>query len=167
VLLFINMKISLLYIFILSLTIISCNNRKKIQLHGSTNIKGTVFGDSIMDNNVRELSDMLDLVKGGDREKLTVKGVVDNLAKDDGKWLTIKLPNKDLMKVSFEDNNFTIPKDIKGKTVVLKGLAKADVLNIDQQKEIARQIGLSKKEIDSIKAPKRMISFETKGMVIL
>lgn len=161
------MKINLLYILILSLTIVSCNNRKKIRLHGSTNIKGTVFGDSILDNNVRELSAMLDLVKGGDREKVTVKGVVDNVAKDDGNWLTIKLPNKDIMKVNFEDSDFSVPKDIKDKTVILKGMAKADVLSVNQQKEIAYQIGSSKEEINSIKAPKRMISFDAKGMVVL
>ncbi|MBC7654853.1 MAG: DUF4920 domain-containing protein [Oligoflexus sp.] len=161
------MKINLLYILILSLAILSCNNREKIRLHGSTNIKGTVFGDSVMDNNVRELSSMLDLVQGGDREKVTVKGLVDNVAKDAGNWLTIKLPNKDLMKVNFEDSNFSVPKDIMGKTVVLKGMAKADVLNVDQQKEIAQQIGSSKEEIDSIKAPKRIISFDAIGMVVL
>ena len=46
-------------------------------------------------------------------------------------------------------------------------MAKADVLNVVQQKDIAQQIGLSKEEIDSIKAPKRMISFDAKGMVVL
>lgn len=161
------MKINLLYILILSVTIISCNRREKIHLHGSTNIKGTGYGDSIQDNSIRKLSTMLDLVQGGDREKVTIKGVVENIAEDNGNWLTIKLPNKEIMKVNFEDSNFSVPKNIKGKTVILKGMAKADVLNVVQQKDIAQQIGLSKEEIDSIKAPKRMISFDAKGMVVL
>ncbi|OAQ39245.1 hypothetical protein A5893_11300 [Pedobacter psychrophilus] len=161
------MKRNLLYIFFLSLTILSCTDRKKIRLHGFNNFKGVVLGDSVVNNNVRDLSAMLDLVQGGDREKVTIKGRVDNVAKDGANWLTIKLPNNDLMKVNFEDNNFSVPKDIKGKTVVLKGMAKADVLNIAQQKEIAQQIGLSKNAIDSIKSPKRIISFDAKGMVIL
>ncbi len=161
------MKINLLYILLLCFTIISCNRREKIRLHGSTPIKGEVFGDSVSNNNIRELSTMLDLVQGGDREKVIVKGLVANVSKKEGNWLTIKLPNGDFMKVNFDDSNFTVPQDIKGKTVVLKGMAKADILNIDQQKNLAEEIGSTKEVLDSIKAPKRVISFDAKSMVVL
>ncbi|MBK0383126.1 DUF4920 domain-containing protein [Pedobacter sp. SD-b] len=161
------MKINILSLLLLALLATSCVNREKVRLRGAQNIKGTVYGDSILDNNVRELSTLLDLVHGGEREKVTVKGVVNNVCNKDGNWVTIKLPNNDLMKVNFEEGKFKIPNSTKGKTVVIKGMAKTDIFSEDQQKQLAQEIDAPEKEIAKIKGPKRMISFDAIGMVVL
>ncbi len=161
------MKKKIRYIALLSLIWAACNSTTKTELHGPRTIKGLVFGDSVLDNNVRDMNAMLALMQKSPATKLKVRGVVDDVCKKKGCWITMKLPDGETMRITFKDYAFFVPKDIVGKEVVIDGEAKSNLISIEEQRHFAAESGLAEEEIDKITTPKKELAFEASGVVIL
>ena len=162
-----NMKNLYLYVLLVSVGLVACGSPQKTELHGPQTIKGMVYGDSVLDNNIRDVDAMLAVMQKNPSMKLKVKGVIDDVCKDKGCWLTMKLPNGETMRVTFKDYGFFVPKDIKGKEIIIDGIAKIDSISIEMQRHYAKDSGLSKEEIAKITTAKQQLAFEAKGVVIL
>ncbi len=161
------MKKSILYILFLSLSWGACTSSIKTELHGPQTFKGAVYGDSVLDNNVRDIEGLVAIMQHKPSMKLKVKGVVEDVCKKEGCWVTMKLPNGENMRVTFKDYAFFVPKDIKGREIVIEGIAKTDSVSIEEQRHFAEDSGLSKTEIQKITTAKVILAFEAKGIVIL
>jgi hypothetical protein len=134
------MKKLYFYILIVSGGLVACGSPQKTELRGPQTIKGMVFGDSVLDNNIRNVDAMLVMMQKNPRMKLKVKGVIEDVCKDKGCWLTIKLPNRETMRVTFKDYGFFVPKDIKGKEIVIDGIAKIDSISIEKQRLTRKKV---------------------------
>lgn len=161
------MKKILPYLFIIALIIAACNPSVKTELHGPQTIKGAVYGDSVLDNSVKEIDELQAIMQKSTFMKLKVKGIVDDVCEKKGCWITMKLPNGETMRVTFKDYAFFVPKDIKGKEIVVDGEARMDSVSIEEQRHFAEDGGATKAEIDKITTAKTALAFEAKGVVIL
>lgn len=155
------------YLIIITLIILGCNPSVKTELHGPHTLNGAVYGDSVLDNSVKDINEIQDIMQKSSFMKLKVKGIVDEVCKKKGCWLTMKLPNGETMRVTFKDYAFFVPKNIKGKEIVVDGDASKVDLSVEDQKHFAEDGGKSTSEIKKIIAIKKVLAFEAKGVVIL
>ena len=76
-------------------------------------------------------------------------------------------PGQPEMRVTFKDYAFFMPKDLAGKHVVVDGYAYVENTPVDVLRHYAEDAGKSKEEIAAITEPKREVSFEAFGVIIL
>ena len=60
-----------------------------------------------------------------------------------------------------------MPKDLSGKKVVIDGYAYVDETSVDMLRHYAEDAGKSEEEIKAITEPKKEVSFEASGVVIV
>lgn len=146
----------------------SCTTEPKTQLHATGNIKtGVTIGDSIRNENILDLNTISTALKNEDKQEMKVRGTVGDVCQKKGCWMTMNLNNGEVVRVTFKDYKLFMPKDIKGKEVVLDGFAFADSISVKDQKHYAKDGGKSDEEIAQITKPSKQLLFEAKGVVIL
>ena len=59
-----------------------------------------------------------------------------------------------------------MPKDIKGKEVIVNGLAFVEEMSVKDQKHYAKDGGKSEAEIAEITSPKKTLGFEADGVLL-
>jgi Domain of unknown function (DUF4920) len=106
--------------------------------------------------------------KMGDKEKMTVKveGTVESVCKMKGCWMNVKTGDGQVMRVSFKDYGFFVPKDIVGKTVVMQGTAETTTTPISELRHYAQDAGKSKEEIEKITEPEKALTFVADGVIV-
>lgn len=159
-------KLSICYLLLL-LMLAACQGSQKTKLRGAQTIKGVVYGDSVFDNNVRDLETMYALLQKDTKTKLKLRAVVGQVCKKKGCWLTIKNATQEEIIVRFKDYGFFVPQNIEGKEVILDGEAKVEILSVEEQRHFAEDAGLSTAEINKITTIKKTVAFEAKGLVVL
>lgn len=100
-------------------------------------------------------------------ENIAVKGVVTNVCPKKGCWLTIKTEDGAAFFVKMKDYAFFVPTALKGKNVILEGVAEKKVTSIEDLKHYAKDAKKTKAEIDAITAPKEEISFLADGIKVV
>ncbi|MDB5012047.1 MAG: hypothetical protein JWQ25_249 [Daejeonella sp.] len=145
----------------------SCTTSPKTELKATGYIKGVVYGDSIKDENVIDLSSITTALGENDELDIKVKGKVDSVCTDKVCWLTMKLNTGDVMKIMFSDSVVVVPQDIKGKEVIVDGQAYKDTLSVENLLDEAKNTGKSEAEIAKIRTPKVRILYKAKGLVVL
>jgi hypothetical protein len=163
---FFDMIKNLFFVLFLVLAITACESSVKMPLRGPQTVKGKVYGDSILDNGIRDINTLEAMMQKNASMKIKVKGVVNDVCVNKGCWVTMKLSNGETMRITFKDYGFFVPKDIKGKEIVVDGDAKVEELSVEDQRHFAEDGGASKAEIDKITAVKKVLAFEAKGVVI-
>jgi hypothetical protein len=98
-----------------------------------------------------------------------VSGKVSEVCQKKGCWITLvpDQPGQPEMRVTFKDYAFFMPKDLSGKRVVVDGFAYVDETPVDVLRHYAEDAGKSKEEIEKITEPKREVSYEAAGVLIL
>ncbi len=98
-----------------------------------------------------------------------VSGKVSEVCQKKGCWMTLvsDQPGQPEMRVTFKDYAFFMPKDLAGKHVVVDGYAYVETTPVDVLRHYAEDGGKSKEEIAAITEPKREVSFEASGVLIL
>jgi cyanophycinase-like exopeptidase len=71
------------------------------------------------------------------------------------------------MMVKMKDHKFLVPVSLNGKEVVIAGVAEQKVTTVEQLRHYAEDAGKSKAEIEAIKAPKKEIVVQAKGLLVL
>jgi Domain of unknown function (DUF4920) len=127
------------------------------------------FGAPITADNAISYEALLKEMTKKDSVQTKVTGKVSAVCMKKGCWMTMvsDQPNQPPMRVTFKDYAFFMPKDIPGKQVVLQGFAKVETTPIDVLRHFAEDAGKTKAEIDAITQPKREMTFEAAGVVIL
>ena len=95
-----------------------------------------------------------------------VEGTVSEVCQKKGCWMTMELPDGKTMRVSFKDYAFFVPKDIAGKTIIIKGNAVMETTSVADLRHYAEDGGASKKEIEKINNPKEELTFEAEGVIV-
>ncbi|MFB9078722.1 DUF4920 domain-containing protein [Flavobacterium procerum] len=100
-------------------------------------------------------------------ENVAVKGEVTGVCPKRGCWVTIKTEEGTSFFVKMKDYAFFVPTALKGKNVVLEGIAEKKITSVDELKHYAKDAKKSKAEIDAIKVPKEEIRFLASGIKVV
>ncbi len=95
-----------------------------------------------------------------------VEGTVESVCKVKGCWMNVKTADNQVMRVSFRDYGFFVPKDIVGKTIVMEGTAETTTTPVDELRHYAQDAGKSKAEIEKITEPEKALSFVADGVIV-
>ncbi len=106
-------------------------------------------------------------VEGKDMlEDVTLKAKVKDVCQMKGCWMTLEKEDGSTMMVKFKDYGFFVPKDIAGKEVVMHGIAKKELIPVEELRHYAEDAGKTQEEILAITEPESKINFEADGVVI-
>ena len=146
----------------------ACSTKPKIELQAVENVKGTaVYGDSVKNDSVIELAALSTAMKDESKKDMKIRGLVEEVCQEKGCWMIMKLNNGEDMRVTFKDYKIFVPKDLAGKEVILDGFAYTDSSSIEDLQHYAKDAGKSDAEIARIVSPKKQLSFEAKGVVVM
>ena len=127
------------------------------------------FGAKIVSDDAIAVSSMLpdykDL-KTGDTLDTKITAKVLDVCQSKGCWMILDLGEEQTARVKFKDYGFFMPKDIKGKEVIVNGKAFANELSVDELRHYAEDAGKSKEEIAAITAPVKTYSLLADGVLL-
>jgi hypothetical protein len=95
-----------------------------------------------------------------------IKGKIVEVCQKKGCWMNIEMANGELMRVTFKDYGFFVPKDIVGKEAIMQGVASFETISVEDQKHFLEDAGEPKEKIDAITEPKNALAFEATGVLI-
>ena len=127
------------------------------------------FGQPVTKENAITYDQLIPKMKTIDSLAVKVSGKVSSVCLKKGCWMTL-VPNQlgqPEMRITFKDYGFFMPKDIVGKTVVLDGFAYIETTPVEVLRHYAEDAGKTKEEIAAIKDPKRELSYEAAGVLIV
>jgi hypothetical protein len=121
-------------------------------------VHGEVFGKT-PDKTAMVSADKLDAyMDHKPRISTTVKGTVINVIKEKGGWFTVDAGNGKVIAAHFKDYDISIPAGLKGKTVIIEGVAQKQSALDDQQH-------LAGKKFAGDKTTNKL-SFEVSGLMV-
>lgn len=127
------------------------------------------FGKEITFNDALEAQRMAvhySAMKVGDTVNSKMTAKVDDVCQAKGCWMKLNMNNGEQVMVKFKDYGFFVPTDIKGKEVVVNGIAFVNEMSVDELRHYAEDEGLSEDKIAEITEPKKTWSFEADGVLI-
>ncbi|MEO6758306.1 MAG: DUF4920 domain-containing protein [Saprospiraceae bacterium] len=130
---------------------------------------GKHFGTMVTAKNAISYDALLPKMAAVDSMPAKVTGQVVEVCQKKGCWMTLhsNQPGQPDMRVTFKDYAFFMPKDLSGKHVVVDGFAFVETTPVDVLRHYAEDAGKSKEEIARITEPKRELSFEAAGVLVL
>jgi Domain of unknown function (DUF4920) len=99
-------------------------------------------------------------------QPIKVEGEVESVCQAAGCWMKIKLNDGSLMRVTFKDYGFFVPKNIAGQKVIFEGTPSMKTTSVAELKHYAEDAGKSKAEIDQINTPKTELTFLANGVLV-
>jgi hypothetical protein len=95
-----------------------------------------------------------------------LEGEVESVCQVKGCWMKVKMADGSLMRVSFKDYGFFMPKDIAGQKVIMEGVAAVKTTSLADLKHYAEDAGKSPEEIAKITEPKTELTFVADGVLV-
>jgi hypothetical protein len=106
------------------------------------------------------------LMNDSSTNEFIVEGTILEACQKKGCWMKVDMGNGESMRVSFKDYEFFVPLDAGGKTMIMKGIAVYDTIDVDFLKHLAEDANATQEEIDAITEPELAITFEATGVLI-
>jgi hypothetical protein len=106
------------------------------------------------------------LMNDSSSNEFIVEGTIEECCQKKGCWMKVDMGNGESMRVSFKDYGFFVPLDAAGRTMVMKGVAIYDTIDVDFLKHLAEDANATQEEIDAITEPELAITFEATGVLI-
>jgi hypothetical protein len=129
--------------------------------------KGQTYGKKITKKGAIKFVKLQDAMKTKTEWDGKVKGVITSVCEKKGCWMKMKSTDGNDMMVRFKNYAFFMPMDIVGKTVVADGKAIIEVTSVEDLQHYAEDAGKSKEEIAKITEPKKEITFEAEGILVI
>lgn len=103
----------------------------------------------------------------GNEKDIVLKGTILKTCAMKGCWMTIDLENGQEMMVKFKDYGFFVPTEgVGGKEATFKGIAKKEVISVDELRHYAEDAGKSEEEISAITESQETYTFVASGVII-
>jgi hypothetical protein len=134
-----------------------CIAQKQAQL-----AHGTVFGTKPNTTAMLNTSAVESFMGKKTRISTTIRGQVIRVTQPKGGWFELDAGNGKVIAAHFKVYNITIPEDLKGRTVIVEGVAEKQFIADDQQ-HLAGGNEKDKKPNDKIN-PKQKLTFEVTGL---
>ena len=130
---------------------------------------GKNFGEKIDAKNAISYSKLIERIQKTPKiADVKVEGTVEAVCQARGCWMNLKgEAGAQPMMVKFKNYAFFMPKDIKGKKVVMLGEAFKETISVDELRHYAEDDGKSAEEIIKITKPEEKISFTARGVIVL
>lgn len=161
---------SFIFVTLLGLSLVACNNAEPVTGESprteASESNMQFFGDSISAEGAVAAAELPAQLAGKDSLRIKVSGTVEEVCQKKGCWMDMKIGNGQVMKVTFRDYAFFVPKDASGKSVIIDGYAYTDTVSVAELRHYAEDAGKTKEEIEKITAPELSISFEANGVII-
>jgi hypothetical protein len=100
------------------------------------------------------------------RISTTITGKVLKVDTPKGGWFQLDAGNGRIIKVHFKDYDVTIPTQLKGRQVMIEGVAQKQLVADDMQHFAGDTVKGAKQHNIKVN-PKQMITFEAKGLMVL
>ncbi|WP_166920725.1 DUF4920 domain-containing protein [Flavobacterium poyangense] len=100
-------------------------------------------------------------------EDISVRGVVTDVCPKKGCWVAVKTEDGSSFFVKMKEYAFFVPTSLKGKNVVLEGVAEKKITSVEELKHYAKDGKKPQSEIDAITAPKEEIRFLASGIKVV
>lgn len=162
------------YILVLAmvLSFMACKEEQKVEVvevskEMAVNYKS--FGEEIIADDavaVKSMAEHYKVMNAGDSINSKIVAKVDEVCQAKGCWMKLNLENGEQVMVKFKDYGFFMPKDIKGKEVIVNGKAYVKEVSVDEQRHYAEDGGETAEAIAAITKPKRTYSFEADGVLL-
>lgn len=124
------------------------------------------FGEAISKKGAISVKKLPQKMEDLESLEIKVKGTITGVCQAKGCWMTIDLGDNELMRVKFKDYGFFVPKDVTGKTAIVRGVAKKEIIGVEELKHLAEDAGKSEKAINAIDKPKEELTFVADGVII-
>jgi hypothetical protein len=163
-----RINILLVFFFVISNVLAQDSQSKKAQ----TTVESSAlpsFGILIDQNHTistTEMSEKYEAMKATDTLKTKFVATVTEVCQSKGCWMKLALEDGQETMVRFKDYGFFMPMDIKGKEVVVNGLAFVEGMSVKDQRHYAKDAGKSEAEIAKIKEVKKSLGFEADGVLL-
>lgn len=147
----------------------ACAQKSSTPANSNAAKDGKHFGTTITANNAIPYEKVMAKMANTDSLNMKVTGKVKEVCLKKGCWMTLvsDKPGYPEMRVTFKDYAFFMPKDLSGKRVVVDGFARVETTSVETLRHFAEDAKKSPQEIAAIKEPKREVSFEAAGVLIL
>ncbi len=161
---------NLILIFAFSTLFMACEqSNTKVETATEENVLEenlAYFGELISAEGAEDVNSLLASVDNDEELNAKVSGTIVEVCQSKGCWMTLQLDNGETMRVTFKDYGFFVPKDAAGKTVIIDGIAKVAVTDVETLRHYAEDAGKTQEEIDAITEAKKGLSFEASGVII-
>jgi len=127
---------------------------------------GMVFGKKTTAEGAIPVAELPAKLQGKETVEVKVSGKVKEVCKAEGCWLKMETADGAMM-IKMKDHSFLVPLSMNGKTIVVDGIATLKETSVEMQKHYAEDAGKSKEEIAAIKEPKKEITMQAKGILVL
>ena len=128
--------------------------------------KGTNFGAKTSVDGAIAANELTNALGGKTTADVKVKGKVVEVCKAEGCWIRMETASGPML-IKMKDHAFMVPLALNGKTVVVDGTAELKETSVEMLKHYAADAGKSKEEIEKIKEPKKEITLQAKGILVL
>lgn len=128
--------------------------------------KGMLFGKKTSADGAIAANDVNAKVKGAEHVQVKITGKVKEVCKAEGCWLKMETVDGDIM-IRMKDHSFFVPVSMEGKTIVAEGIASVKETSVAQLKHYAEDAGKSQTEIDAIKEPKKAVTLQATGILVM
>jgi hypothetical protein len=125
------------------------------------------YGKPVKAQKAVELAKVQSQLQAKTEWKGVVKGTVLEVCKREGCWLRLDDGSAEGILVRMKDHDFTVPKNIDGKTVLILGTATKTTTSVKALQHYAEDAGKTPEEIAAIKEPKTAITIEAVGVKVL
>lgn len=130
------------------------------------NSSNTQFGELIEAENAISIDEFSTAMEGKDSLEVKLFATAKDVCKKKGCWMKVEKADGSMMRVTFKDYGFFVPKDITGKNVIIEGTAYADTVSVEDLKHYAEDGGESPEAIAAITEPEIATTFVAKGVII-
>lgn len=127
---------------------------------------GMIFGENVTARGAISADSVIGVFTDKATADIKVKGKVVEVCKAEGCWLRMETANGPML-VKMKDHKFLVPLSMNGKTIVAEGTATYKETSVELQKHYAKDAGKSKEEIDAIKEPKREVTLNANGILVM
>lgn len=166
------MKKTFLIAAMVALAFVSCKNSQEnkadvvIDSSEETEYPTGNFGQEIKEENAVSLNQLVAELEREDKFEGKVYGEIKEVCTHKGCWMTLDLPNGETMRVTFKDYGFFVPKNSHGYPVIIEGVARKSMTDVETLRHYAEDAGKSQEEINAINSPKQEYAFEATGVII-
>ncbi len=152
------------YILIVFVALLAACGTKEAKQKAEEKAEYTSFGEVISAEKAAPVMQLTSME--GDSVYTRVTGKVVDVCQAKGCWMKLDLGNNETMRVTFKDYGFFVPKDSKGKEVVIEGVAVRKITPVDELRHYALDAGKSEEEIAQITEPQEELAFEAVGVLM-
>ena len=125
------------------------------------------YGTDISPVVTHSYGDLIEKVKFGESENMTISGKITETCPKKGCWMQVKVSDTDTLMVRFKDYGFFVPKSgVNQKNTVINGTAFIDTVSVQMLRHYAEDAGKPQEIIEKITEPETVVHFMAEGVLI-